>query len=375
MCFSPEVNFGLHLQGLFLWQRGSPVAYQQFSSPQVVEYKCYRSKYLNSVESPDQDPLCLWYACQVVEKLCVNLSDTRTFHGQKINPNVLHIKEHHHCFLLLLSNLAEPTWIPVKCDNRLLRDIFCFKTLPDEGIVNSTQSTFTTFCHQGSTMKDNNCYCFVLKLSEFQREGDISRTCEDRILHSVQVEEIRSLFFLFDAVPPILLPASENPTHTVHLIHKRVFSESRIQFKEKLKTQAQGFLIYTHGAFKLRPNSNVFRCKNGGFISVLFVCNKDTDCPNDKSDEDSTLCRKLNDNTELLVKPGQKAIPFTHMFDTCSVLYYKTASGECVMFSIRAKINPTDRLELVSCSDGHAGILDDLIADCGHNGTDEPLLQ
>ena len=75
-------------------------------------------------------------------------------------------------------------------------------------------------------------------------------------------------------------------------------------------------------------SDNVFRCKDGSYISYIFICDGKKDCPGDvSSDEIGCEC-----NATLNYTSQCKFIKTSSEIEECSDFYFKTWDKKCVLF-------------------------------------------
>ena len=103
------------------WVTGSPLAFQQFSNEQnTLRYHCcpstkWRINYFYSI---------YFDHCTTGSYQCQDLTKIRALSSLSVNSKSKSVNQ---CFLMLLSNLAEPNWVSVACDEPLLSVITCIK--------------------------------------------------------------------------------------------------------------------------------------------------------------------------------------------------------------------------------------------------------
>lgn len=111
-------------------------------------------------------------------------------------------------------------------------------------------------------------------------------------------------------------------------VHIFTFNSWKINFVHKIDRAAptEAFLLQYSERTKIHTDSNVFRCSDGSYIDILWICDGIADCFS-ASDEHFCICTFVgfdNNQTDYC----QKIIDGdTH---TCSALYIKNAKGDCL---------------------------------------------
>jgi hypothetical protein len=72
----------------------------------------------------------------------------------------------YNCTLQLISNLAKPKWIPVKCNKELIPNIVCFKHHKQNPAMRNTYKQQTTACGRKDILKNDTCYLFLWVIQE-----------------------------------------------------------------------------------------------------------------------------------------------------------------------------------------------------------------
>ena len=133
-----------------------------------------------------------------------------------------------------------------------------------------------------------------------------------------------------------------------------------------------------------------FMCKKGGYILYIYFCDGYVDCPNDNSDEEDCKC---NDKKELMSQRSCIIYKSKKVHVKCHFLYHITLDEYCDLYkkgvgskniSLELQIDTKAKSTLplrdggFKCANNviiHKCLVNDLIADCGPEAEDEPLLK
>ncbi len=120
---------------------------------------------------------------------------------------------------------------------------------------------------------------------------------------------------------------------------------------------AKGLHICMTEKKSIITGTNVFHCKDGSYVSHSIVCDAKVDCWHDSSDEDPSLCALL----ETLYKTlEQQEFSVVNSSESGIFLKQKIQNHEAVLRDSGLQLNSNTN--------------NDLIANCGPEGDDEPIL-
>ena len=175
----------------------TPVSYQHFHNSQfglknVAKYFC-----------KGVFPLFLNF-----KSLCVNLVDTKTEATSNIYPN---LAKQERCTMMMLSNLAEPDWIQINCEQKLLANILCVSGKSPGNIANNTNQNRTMnnlICPSGYFRTFESCYSFIWHSATDM--VDLDDKCKEFDLSPLPMDKLNTFEYVFEATeaqfPPILVP-------------------------------------------------------------------------------------------------------------------------------------------------------------------------
>ena len=251
----------------------------------------------------------------------------------------------------------------------------------------------TKFCTQNYILFNNTCYKFFWQkprhLQEcfyfnegFQHRHKIAKIAK-QLINYVSIESVFPIFLVYIKNKTVVALKVRKYTN---IIISKIYTIS--ETKEVFQTCWQKERQIFHGTM-------TFKCTTGGYIHSEYVCDGYIDCPNDKSDENACTCETN------LVTSTCKLVTRTKEIRVCSNVYYLDQENQCKKYtymnlikagnkhSIQLKSNETISELLVSsnwshnttkfqCTNGKilsSELVNDLVADCGKQADDEPILE
>ena len=300
---------------------GSPLTFRRFSNEQnTLRYDCcsstknaflYFSIHLNPCRAGS-------YQCQDLTKIRALSSLSDNTKSKSVNT----------CFLMLLSNLAEPNWVSVVCDQPLLAVVTCIKDKIRNNFTDIYSKSVgnSKFCVRRALLIQRVCYKFhwISKNEHYK--------CSKKIF-SRNVFIFKHIFEVMALENTILLAFVPKDNRTMNAV-KFVRYLDTVTFKESITTlyDLEGYIICPSNKSEIYLGSHIFNCSNGSHILFKYVCDGIVDCPNDKSDEDFCLCNKAK-------QPNMcKLFYQSRQLMLCFSTYYMTKNGLCLKFSNSDKI-------------------------------------
>ncbi len=214
------------------------------------------------------------------------------------------------CVMLLVSNLANPDWVFIKCGQRLLMDIVCYNEGTSKQENNSSENYFLKSiimnCSKDETMFDKCCLSFAY----FIGSAAVAKTQLPRCLSNIrywrapQNRQVPScwghekakkwLIFMSDVIRnnfPSLIEFSNSTHATRFTLRKEILSHAFFReeavsswyYMEKKITPKEamaGFFIFGRSNIVLHKRL-VFQCPNNEYISTTFECDGNINCIGD----------------------------------------------------------------------------------------------
>ena len=284
------------------------------------------------------------------DSICLDLSPLKAYAQTRTHALT---SKHEACTIMLLSNLAEPEWISIPCNKKLLYFVFCVKKNKLNYLhwQNVTNNISVKSCEHFQITVKKDCYSFVWLRNE-HRKQKLSGHFVDRF-------HFETLHHLFNAirpsksVPNIHLKGNNITNYVV----KVTWQSHKINFKYRniMKTEAEGIHLLKLKRHKKGFEMLIFFCKKGGYIIYTYVCDGKKDCPNnDDTDESYSNCKyeiELPDNSKieylLTQNISNKCPPLYQMskdkyckqFITKLPLYHKSTYGYAEQITV-VKLNP-----------------------------------
>ena len=213
-----------------------------------------------------------------------------------------------------MVNLANPEWITVRCNDKTVSYIVCYKD--DNSEENkSTSSLMAQICKNNAKMKEGECYKFHWLNGGTMDENAItnifSKHNKLKLINSFV--NMNTFEFNLKAASQtkftIISPIPSNSTFIRKYSYERVLFENTIKVNIVNIKQAEGYLIFVEKPRKANNQSgNLFTCSNGQIISSMYVLDRENDCGDiQKGSDESSFPLKCEASN-----------------CSCSLLHYKT---------------------------------------------------
>ncbi len=335
---------GLNFQAA-KWIDGAPLGYQQF------ENYHFHHNYLANLT--------------LLHRLTTRTVNLTSLKGGCVVSMYPHSSQKDTCTVMLMSNLLEPEWVTVHCYDKLLADVYCSVQNPNS--PNTTEQPDNSFCSKLTVSKK----CFEITWINTTMAA-YCRQAKNLVAlaTSANLIDFQHILSVTDSKLSPIVSSHPDKFGEISLF---TFSERYHQYMHSAVTKHHrlaGYEIRAVGRVSFQVKSNLFSCGEGRLVSVLWECDGTNDCSEEKP-SDETSCH-LNTTTELSISTGsQRAI--------CSALHFVDLQGKCAIFhsflTPTFKVRKSEAKKQVNqslCTD--LSLFDDLVADCGPSGQDEPAL-
>ena len=185
------------------------------------------------------------------------------------------------CTMMVLQNLAEPSWIQVDCTEKILPNVMCVKENNTNDYSNKSRSMEIekrTLCQNYGYRLYQNCFHFLWVNRSKSSFTDFTHQCRQIngrsvVLTDKQVKDLSPVLYATGSdFPPIL--SSTNSTLKTY-ITQRVLSIYRYKTYLVSPHNAQGFHLCKgkeQEVSKFHKGDTVILCKNGSiYFSVIYV--------------------------------------------------------------------------------------------------------
>ena len=317
------------------------------------------------------------------EDLCPNLTSSKISAQDTLHSTVLPEDVNKFCTLMLLSNLREPDWISIPCQEDLLAFIVCRKENTIKSKYNISKYKPSLYlCKSHHILVNNKCYSFIR--NEFQTM--VGQVCNGFKARGISMNEFTSLYHIFDAVSsinvfPTFIILHKQNIHVIHIY--KLFNKVKFTVSQPTNSTVTGYSICNFNRIRIFTGTNIFECTEGGYILYKSVCDGIIDCPVDRSDEEFCICDEnkfVTNRDKLCMKTKTKRSPLV-----CTFNYYMEINGLCkkyefnmLTYNIQTQsLRKSHSLMSFFCHSGQPlalSLVNDLVSDCGSQFEDEPVL-
>ncbi len=230
----------------------------------------------------------------------------------------------YYCTAMILHNLALPEWISVKCNEMMVRVVFCHREdkTPNKFVAMNTTNFQNRLigCNTKCIMIQGLCFCFHwFSISKVRKiPGVQTWNAEQSFKFALSLSSAVSAIF-----PPLF---SSNFEHRITWTR----CANKTKCETKLVDSDNSFALYSlsQSMSKLDVFGNIYRCSESQFIATLYVCDGHKDCAGKADDEEGCECNSSEKYSgkckHTIGKSGSK---------TCSSFYTTTRSNECRLFT------------------------------------------
>ena len=344
----------LNFQGIFNWLNGDPVSFQPWKNLNLQDNKLlqkYKISFPYQCSSPRRKEtridqfvkICPWVRKGVYDR---EISKYKYADQKYLQPQI-----ERQCTLMLLTNLAEPEWVSIKCGDRIIGDIMCMVPRNVNLTSNISLVADLAIFKNPCVLITGTCYLFswgLLNPRSVSRNTKIKKSKSTLVAMEYLVTATNVEF------PPFHFSFNL-------IIYCKI---SRKWILQNITEPHKGLHILMLPGSKYIRYENVFECGQGIYIAYAYVCDRKKDCPGDLAfDEIGCICK-----TSFILSSKCKYILDKEGIKSCSFFYLTLKDGTCLYYGL-VKINSSltatnDRFNCISNHLITMIIKNDLITDC-----------
>ncbi len=283
---------------------------------------------------------------------------------------------------MFLLNLLSPHWISIDCFKPIFGVVVCEPNISSAQFL--AEQNFTQKLQASKSCKPffvfNGSHSFEFIQQIKPTENSIHKSCSKKHLYSASNITDQILEYIFK-----LLSATSSHTPLAQIVKRQNNIVLNKYIKEATETNfshAEWFACYEPTAYPAALRHTV-RCKQGGDISMMALCDGTDDCLFDNSDESICYC-ECKTASKYCKTINSSLTEFGHH---CGPFYYRPRdkNEDCKLhlgsYSFQYQISQALSKEneyMFQCNCRkyiEHFLLNDLIPDCGPSGEDEYLLK
>ena len=263
------------------------------------------------------------------------------------------------CTLLYLSNLAQPYWISINCNDKLINHVICFSKRQNGSLESKMTGDLSQVCERSAILFNGSCFYFhqydfilynELPKYVFENFKILCDTSKAKQLFAVILEAITLKEISFS-----LINKTQKKIKFYHRQRHTDYWMDRIQVKESIYVPK----VNTYSPYQSEKvevpiyREIIYQYHNDMYSSVKFVCGR--------------------------IKNKQNLMVHSSFFSICnnSALYYRSIDGKWIPYSKQnTQVSKVINQILFQCMNNISideDLKDDLVSDCGIPAHDEPL--
>ena len=182
-----------------------------------------------------------------------------------------HVIKSHKCTAMLMFNLAEPDWISVPCDKKLLKHVVCYLQRDRDGYhvknhFNMESVTGYSLCSPDDILLQNKCHTFLWFDGKNNPRSFYNGLKTMLVILKViaQLKQIFETVSLGGAYPPVVIEKNANSTHVIKF--QRILHKLHYRIETVHWSKARGFFVSQYNKIHISVGINLFQCTEGVYI-------------------------------------------------------------------------------------------------------------
>ncbi len=354
------------LQGKLHWESKIPVSFMAFHNFQFGSI-CHQ-KWCN------KEDLFYRYSCFQHELLhpCPCLKHLKTWAMKTIYPS---FGANQNCTLMLLTNVAQPEWISVSCNEKLLSHVFCVQESARGPNIDLSVGVANIFhlktCSHSVILLENKCHIFLWKSTSTGRhiisQQEQISISSITLATLVDMDKLKDCFLSVHAEIPLFLTCIE-PSKAVVLKCKKHIALVLCHTSDFL-SHLEGFMVFKEIEKIITIGENMFECSDGGYVLSMFRCDGAINCANDASDEHG--CNFISTESPFALHEYTGTNQWNK---SCGLMFYRTLDGHCKVYGwLKMTLMPSHKYHSKNCT--NLLLQNDLIPNNEHAEDENHLVQ
>ena len=264
------------------------------------------------------------------------------------------------CTLLLMHNLAQPTWVLIKCNKKILSHIVCVNG------KNNVQSTFGIVqgkvCHQDQILFEESCFLFLWFEENSFPSHQLDNIC------NLKGKQTNGKLAPDASVFLSLIFATNLPfLKAIHIIESKgtlklsfvIYRSVWMKIDQQQNQERNGFLLCKSNKHEHSTKTN-----------LLLICDMEIYVSAVHNNLQTSPCSLQDFKNELNQTILNRA------YNNCKAFFFKSRSGECFPFRFLTNQvkNTKHKHDVFTCNNGlkiPPTKVNDLVSDCGPTEEDE----
>lgn len=186
------------------------------------------------------------------------------------------------CTLLLAFNLAQTDWVSVDCDQPVLSHVVCHKRLMSAKARRKSQNVgndASVKCSNAEIFRENFCFKFFWFVFEKRKQQNVKAACQKSDVLRFLDSETDSVYHMILRSTGLwklnVVAPTQNPWSLMYFTIRKYHMRTSV---EKQDSEKGFFACFKESNHYSLQSDSLFQCKDKGFVSTVFVCDKAYDC-------------------------------------------------------------------------------------------------